>query len=318
MEHRGQVLDLPAPDAELGLAAAVDLDPALGAVVVGREELLGRAEARRLDVDRARREREALDVRDGVDRRVPGDAVAVGLEHGVGFGVGQVRVLEPRVRERLGDAPVERRVRVDVDGRALVGALEVDRRDRSGGRQPVDQRLVPVRGAVELEAQPGVHLEPPADRVEARRAADPQRRDEVDRRLLAPERLRQRLAALAQREVERGALHRPAAVEAEGGHSRLAVGEEVERAHVLAEGPERPRALERQVRAARLLGALVLGAVGDVLPEPLLAGALQVEGGGDALELIGDAALAALQRVAVDRQRQLGDAIEGGHDGTRH
>ena len=285
MEHRGEVLDLPAPDAELGLAAAVDLDPALGAVVVGREELLGRAEPRRLDVDRARREREVLDVGDRVDRRVPGDAVAVGLEHGVGLGVGQVRVLEPRVRERLGDALVEGGVRVDVHRRALVGALEVDRRDRSGGREPVDQRLVPVRGAVELELQPRVLLEPPADEVEVGRAADPQRGDEVDRRLLAAERLRQRLAGLAQAEVERGALDRPAAVVAEGRHPRLARREQLELADVLAERRERPRAGQRQVGAARLLRALVLGAVGDVLAEALLAGALEVEGGGDALEL---------------------------------
>ena len=286
MEDRGQVLDLPAPDAELGLAAAVDLDPALGAVVVGGEELLGGAEARGLDVDRARREREVLDVGDRVDRRVPGDAVAVGLEHGVGLGVGQVRVLEPGVRERLGDAAVERRVGVDVDGRALVGALEVDRGDRAGGRQPVDQVLVPVRGAVELELQPRVGLEPPADRVEARRAADPQRGDEVDRRLLAPERLRQRLAALPQ---ARGRARRSRSPS--GGRSGRPACPARSPANVSSpptcsqNDAEGPRAGQRQVGAARLLGALVLGAVGDVLPEPLLAAALEVEGGGDALEL---------------------------------
>src|SRR3954453_8292851 len=73
VEDGGEVLDLPSPDAELGLAAAVDLDPALGAVVIGREERLRGAEARRLDVDRAWREGEPFDVRAGVDRSVPGD-----------------------------------------------------------------------------------------------------------------------------------------------------------------------------------------------------------------------------------------------------
>src|ERR1700742_3781670 len=54
-EDRGQVLDLAATRAELGLAAAVGADAALLAVVVGGEEVADRAEARGLDVDRLRR-----------------------------------------------------------------------------------------------------------------------------------------------------------------------------------------------------------------------------------------------------------------------
>ena len=41
---------------------------------------------------------------DAVDRRVPGDPVAVRAQRLVGARVGQVGVLEPGVRERLGDA----------------------------------------------------------------------------------------------------------------------------------------------------------------------------------------------------------------------
>src|SRR5262249_22012465 len=56
MEERGEQLDLAAADPELELAAAVEHDPALLGVVVEVEEPLERAEARRLDVERPRRE----------------------------------------------------------------------------------------------------------------------------------------------------------------------------------------------------------------------------------------------------------------------
>ena len=67
----------PRPDGELELAAAVHPDAALLAVVVEREQLAQRPEARGLDVDHLRRERQRLDVGDRVDVRVPGHAVAV-------------------------------------------------------------------------------------------------------------------------------------------------------------------------------------------------------------------------------------------------
>src|SRR5215212_2858030 len=53
MEDRRQVLDLAAADAELVLAAAVGAHAALLAEVVGGEQRLDRAEARRLEVDGA-------------------------------------------------------------------------------------------------------------------------------------------------------------------------------------------------------------------------------------------------------------------------
>ena len=73
MKQRCEVLDLPATDAELGLAAAVVADAVLGAVVVEVEQLAQAADARGLDVQHPRRERERANVIDGVDRRVPGD-----------------------------------------------------------------------------------------------------------------------------------------------------------------------------------------------------------------------------------------------------
>src|SRR5688572_28476723 len=54
VEDRGQVLDVAAARSELPLAAAVGADVAVGAVVVGREQLPQRPEARRLDVDHLR------------------------------------------------------------------------------------------------------------------------------------------------------------------------------------------------------------------------------------------------------------------------
>ena len=116
---------MPAADAELELPAAVHADPALGARVVHAEEAAQRAEPARLDVHDLRRERERVHVLDAVDVGVPGDAVAVGQQRGVGLGR-ELGILDPRVRERLGDPRVERRVGHGVDDGALVEALEVD------------------------------------------------------------------------------------------------------------------------------------------------------------------------------------------------
>ena len=62
MEQRCQELDLVASDAELELPAAVGADVVRRAVVVGGEQPLDRAEARRLHVDRPRRPAQRLDV----------------------------------------------------------------------------------------------------------------------------------------------------------------------------------------------------------------------------------------------------------------
>src|SRR5207247_6402175 len=152
MEERGEVLDLAAPRPELPLPAAVRADLVLGAVVVGVEEPANGAEARRLDVDRARRPGAALDIRDGVDRRVPRDASGMRLEDRARL-FGHPRVLDPGVRERVEHPPVERRVRRLVGGRALVLTLEVDRVDRAGGREVGDELGGPVARRAELEAE---------------------------------------------------------------------------------------------------------------------------------------------------------------------
>jgi len=95
VEERGEVLDLPAARAELELAAAVDRDACLGAVVVRVEEALDAPESRRLEVERAWREGQADDVGDRVDRGVPRDPIAVRLEEGIRLLV-QRGILQPR------------------------------------------------------------------------------------------------------------------------------------------------------------------------------------------------------------------------------
>ena len=102
------------------------------AVVVEGEQLAERPEARRLGVQAARLDAEAHDVVHGVDGRVPGDAVVAQHEHRGGLRVGEVGILEPGVRERVGAGGVDLGVGLHVDRRALVGALEVD--DVDGAR----------------------------------------------------------------------------------------------------------------------------------------------------------------------------------------
>src|SRR4051794_38185372 len=114
VKQRGEQLNLAAADAELVLAAAVGAHPALLAELVAREQRLDAAEPRRLEVDRARDHLAGEDVGDVVDRRVPGDPVLERGERVEGRVVVEVGVLQPRVRERLGDLAVEGGVGLDI------------------------------------------------------------------------------------------------------------------------------------------------------------------------------------------------------------
>src|SRR4051812_5672220 len=91
---------------------------------------------------------------------------------------------------------------------------------------------------------------PAGDGLEAGRVPQPQRDHEVDGRLLAAEHLGEWAAGLAQGEVERCALHRPAPVVAEGRHLRRAAREQLELADVAGEGAEGPLARGRPRGAA--------------------------------------------------------------------
>ena len=157
--------------------------------------------------------------------------------------------------KRLDDAPVELRVRRLVDDGALVLALEIDRVDRPGRGQLGDELVRPVAGRVELEAERRVEVEPALDLVGRRRIDQAPRGHEGDGARLALDGIGERAARLAQREVERGALERPATVVVPGRHLRRA-REQRQRVEELRERVDRERPLEREIRRRRV----VLGA----------------------------------------------------------
>src|SRR5207253_133288 len=97
---------------ELELTAAVHADPAGLAGVDYVEELLHTPEARRLDVQPARLERQSLEIRQRVDRRVEGEPV-VGVER-LAAAVREPGVLEHRLRKRGRDEPVTLRLLPEV------------------------------------------------------------------------------------------------------------------------------------------------------------------------------------------------------------
>ena len=98
--------------------------------------------------------RERLDVLDGVDDRVPGDAVGVRLEERACLRRERGSSIQASGK-RLDHAPVEVGVRRVVDDRAAVLALEVDRVDAAERLELGEDRVGPVRAGVELEAEPG-------------------------------------------------------------------------------------------------------------------------------------------------------------------
>ena len=283
MEDRGEVLNLPATLAELGLAASVGADAAGLAVVVGGEEVADRTEARGLDVDRLRRRpRHRLDVGDRVDRRVPGHPLRNGLQNRPRL-LGHVGVLEPGSGEGLDHLPVEHRIGFDVDRRAFVEALEVHRVDRAGLDQRRDQLVVPVVGRVELEPQRRVYRQPRPQRLDrgARAlfpAGQPHRVDEVNRPRLAPERRRQVGAGLAQRQIQCCRLKRPAAVVAGDVFALWRPGrEEVDFVQAIGELGEGELAGEALRRPVALLTDVVHRVVDHILADPLLTATTQLD-----------------------------------------
>ena len=174
--------------------------------------------------------------------------------------------------------------------------------------------VVPVGRRVELEAQVGIGGEPARDGLKARGVAEPERHNERDRVRLAAQHVGQRAPGLAQREVGRGGLERPAPVGWKGGEPDLRPTEEIKLAQMAREAVERPFAGQRERRPGLLLGALEVGVVDDVLADPLLAGALQVHDRRGTLELGRDGPAAALEAVALDREREIGEGVVERHE----
>jgi hypothetical protein len=303
VEERGEQLDLAAADADLAHAAAVDDHVALGHDLVDLEQRAEVADAARLDVDRPRPQRHRVEVRGGVDRRVVGDPVP-GAPEQRGDLREVVRVLEQRVREQLHRALVHGEQRALLAGVEPVMALEVDDLDGARGGDLRHQLGRPRVREVDLEAQVRMDLQPPGDRVERRRVAEPQRVDEAQRRRLAAQHLVQRLAHLREREVERGRLERPVAPAPRG----LPLGrhrELIHRGEVVAEGLQGPRAHEPEVGSQHMQRVLVALVQRDVLAMALGAAADQPHERRDPLEPVGERRRLPLERHGLDLQREL-------------
>ena len=122
----------------------------------------------------------------------------------------------------------------------------------------------------------------------------------------------QRDAALAQREVERGRLVRPAAVVARRLADRRGALEQVELAEQGAQLAERRRAGEVEDRPRVPLRDVVELVVDDVLADSLLTAAAQVDDRRRARE-VAVPAVAVLELVGLDADRELRKAVKRRH-----
>jgi hypothetical protein len=217
-----------------------------------------------------------------------------------------VRILEVGVREGGEDVVVEGKQRLLVVDLDPVLALEVDRVDRRGRRDLVDERRRPTGLRIELEAHPGLAGDPPAQMLERRLLAEAQRVDEAHRPRLQAEHVVQGTAGLAQREVERRGLKRPVA-HAQGQLPLRRLRPQLERREVVAEAPDRPLARQRQRGARFVQRAPVLFVDRDVLAEPVGSGAGEPHVGRHALEVVGRNGVESLVLARLDDERQRGD-----------
>ncbi|MGA8744642.1 MAG: hypothetical protein WB507_02110 [Solirubrobacterales bacterium] len=144
--------------------------------------------------------------------------------------------------------------------------------------------------------------------------AETHRGDKIDRARLAPEEGGEAGVGLAQGQVKGCGLKGPAPVLARdislGGRG----GEEVGLTEQAGELGETAGTAEAGRRTGALLGEMVDRVIGDVLTDPLLAAAAQLDYRRQAFELT-DRELEPLKLTGLDLQRQLGDPVIGG-DGT--
>ncbi len=308
VEQRRQVLELPTSRTLLEHAPAVRADAVRRAVVVGLEQPADAAEARGLEVEQAGRPRQCLDVADRVDRLVPGDPVSVAVEQLDGV-VGPRRdprsmpPARPRTRGRRGRRPAPSppsRCGRDPSCRPR-------RRRRATASSASSWRSQPGRG-IELETQ---RRDPCCARRGAgrgRRVGDPHRHDEGDGLRRSTDGVLQREAVLAQGEVERRALERPAAVIAGAVADRLdreEVGQAQQRGEfVQGAVPAQPREV---AGAAEMLDLIDL-IPGDVLALSFVAVTAQPDDGRDLGEPARGVARQRQELAPFDPQGQPGDA----------
>ena len=140
----------------------------------------------------------SFDLGDRVDDRVPADALVMGCERLGSSRVDEIGVFEHRVRECLGDEPVEPRIGRLVDGRPAVRALEIEHVDRVELGQLGDDLLRPFARRVELEPRGRVDVEDRPQRRDGGRLRQAPRDDEPHGRGRPAEHLGERLSRLPQ------------------------------------------------------------------------------------------------------------------------
>ena len=209
---------------------------------------------------------------------------------------------------------------IDVDRGAFVEALEVERVDGAGLDQGGDQLVVPVVERVELEAQRRVDGEPGQQRLDrgalvGAEAGEPHRADEVDRPRLAAERRGEVGARPGAAPGRAPPTRRPSG----GSRARLVAlrrrrpGRGRSPSSCSENSAKVPRAGEARGRPGVLLGDVVDGVVDDVLADPLLAAAAQLDRSWSAVRSSPSADLQPLELAGLDLERQVGDRVEAGH-----
>ena len=140
---------------------------------------------------------------------------------------------------------------------------------------------IPAGGRIELEMQTGIQAAQHSQGAEAGAVGDPHRHDERDGLRGSTDGVLQREAVLAQGEVERRALERPAAVVTGAVADRLdreEVGQAQQRGEVVQRAaPAQPRQLARTAEMLDLVDLIP----GDVLALPLVAVTGQPDDGRD-------------------------------------
>ncbi len=217
-------------------------------------------------------------------------------------------VLEPRILdhdagEALDDGAVLLGVGDEVDARSAVVRLQVEDAHAVGRGELLHHGAIPVLPHVELELEGGVQLEVGAD---LRAGRD----DEAHRPVGAADGGAERAAGLAEREVERRAFERPAAVVGCGVLLRL-LRPQLELVEPRGVAGERLRSGELELRRKVVV---IRGGVRHVLAlagEPVAG---QLDGRRHARPVAaGNGKLAPRERVAVDLNVQACERIPEGH-----
>jgi hypothetical protein len=207
------------------------------------------------------------------------------------------------VRERRQDAVVQRVERLRILDIEAVVALEVDCVDGARRRDLIDERGRPTRLGVELEAHAGTAGETTAHGLDRGLLAQPERVHEAHRLRPDAKHLVQSAAGLAQREIERRGLERPAAKTDRTGVLRR-LRPKAERRQMLTEAGECPVPLKGQGRTRFMQRRAVLAKRRYVLAETAGTAPGQPYLRRNALEVMSEDGVQAFVLARLDHERQ--------------